>query len=95
MKANADALSRAPLESTSCPYRIVAALRTPQASAKGGEPALGKRQLSDPELRPILEYQTEGKLPAEDELAHMITLTQSHYTVVDGVLYRVQPDGTL
>ena len=95
VNANADALSRAPLAWTSCPYGIVAALSTPQATAKGGEPALGERQLSDSELRPILEYLTEGKLPEEDKLARVITLTQSHYTTVDGILYRVQPDGTL
>ena len=95
VNANADALSQAPLAWTSCPYGIVAALSTPQATAKGGEPALGERQLSDSELQPILEYLTEGKLPEEDKLARVITLTQSHYTTVDGILYRVQPDGTL
>ena len=73
----------------------MAALSTPQSLTKGGEPALGERQLSDPELRPILEYLTEGKLPTEDELARVITLMQSHYTTVDGVLYHVQPDRTL
>ena len=35
------------------------------------------------------------KLPQDNNLARLITLTRSQYTLLDGVLYRVQKDGTL
>ena len=37
----------------------------------------------------------KGKLPVEDELAQVVTLTQSQYTIVNRVLYCMQGYGTL
>ena len=94
--ANADALSRAPLCSVPHqPYGIVAALSTPCSAEVSRESTLAQRQHTDPTLHPILEYLNSGNLPSDKNLAHEITLTQSHYTVLEGVLYRVHQDGTL
>jgi len=66
--ANADALSRAPVQQT------VAAVTTtdPIVAAKGGERTLSERQYDDPTLRPMMEYLRNGQLPEDDKQARKL-----------------------
>ena len=94
---NADALSRQPLPPKVAweqPFGIVAHL-SPEVSSKGGEDDLAAQQQADPELREINDFQKNGSLPAEEKRARELMLSQSQYTVVDGVLFHVEKDGTL
>lgn len=56
---------------------------------------LGEEQASDPPLKTIMEYLTKGVLPESEKDARELVLSKSLYEVIDGVLYRVQPDKTL
>ena len=74
---------------------VLVAATLPLAEAKGGEPTLEGKQLMDPTLKGIMDYLTLGELPQEDKEARELVLSKSQYEVIDGVLYRVQPDKTL
>ncbi len=76
-------------------FGIVFALCVPQVSAKDGEPDLGTRQRDDPELRQVIDFVLEGTLPGDEKKARELALAKALYEVVDGVLYRAQPDKSL
>ena len=61
----------------------------------GEEMTLSERQHKDKELAPILRYLQSGELPEGEKAARELVLGQSHYTVLDRVLYHVEPDKTL
>ena len=104
--ARADALSRYPVPllpedctKTQVPA-LVAMVDAPSQSAQSGEThcqetTLRGRQLEDPQLREIIHYLVDGELPAENRRARQLLLSQSDFTVQDGVLYRIERDKTL
>ena len=103
--ARADALSRYPVPplpedctKTQVPA-LVAMVDAPSLSAQSGEThcqetTLRGRQLEDPQLREIIHYLVDGELPAENRRARQLLLSQSDFTVQDGVLYRIERDKT-
>ena len=74
--ANADALSRAPIQSSpDRPYGIIAMLTTdgPQAN-EDREETLASQQLADPSLRPMIEYLSDRRLPGDEKEARELML---------------------
>ena len=100
--SNADALSRYPMHKeesptmSSCqPFAVVAATSPPKVPTKDGETPLSELQRQDRNLCEIIDYQKTGTLPQDEKRAHEMALTKSQYTLLDGVLYRVESDKTL
>ena len=86
--ANADALSQAPIQpSPDRPYGIIAMLTTDGPQAKDGEEPLASQQLTDPSLRPMIEYLSDRRLPEDEKEARELMLAHSRYSLIDGVLY--------
>ena len=89
--ANADALSRVPLEQSEVHQedkrKIVGAIAATSE--------LAELQRKDERLKQIIDFQESGTLPSEEKQAKLISLTQSQYTLVDNVLHYVNPDGSL
>ena len=76
--ANADALSRAPIQSSpDRPYGIIAMLTTDGPQAKDGEEPLASQQLADPSLRPMIEYLSDRRLPGDEKEARELMLAHS------------------
>ena len=97
---NADALSRMPLgiqEREDNPVLLGAITVDKEEGAKSGEDdSLRKRQLEDPELKPMIEYIEEDSLPADNNTARKLIPTKSQFEVIGGALYRVmEKDMTL
>ena len=108
VNANADALFRAPAdvlpkcsEDPSDPCVVLAALRAEEKPAKSGDDCLEDRQRGDLELAQVITYLETGVLlemgvlPEDHKRARELVLSRSQYTLVDGVLYRVENDKTL
>ena len=57
--------------------------------------ALGEQQHGDPHLQEIIRYLEIGELPADDQQPQQVLLGQSDFTILDGILYRVEKDKTL
>ena len=100
--SNADALSRYPMHKeesptmSSCqPFAVVAATSPPKVPTKDGETPLSELQRQDRNLCEIIDYQKTGTLPQDEKRAREMALTKSQYTLLDGVLYRVESDKTL
>ena len=99
--ANADALSRYPLDDTGAgesAERVVAAISSTHGGADLSvtqEETLPTLQRKDDKLAPLIEYLETGILPQDDWTARPIVLTGGQYTLEDDVLYRVEDDGTL
>ena len=78
VNGNADALSRAPLATTSCSsYSIVAVLSTGSlsAAAECREPSLATRQLADPNLQPVIPSLSRGSCQSTmSKLARPVTV---------------------
>ena len=102
--ANADALSRCPLPHSgdanpTC--ELVAAITEDDRGEVGGVDGDGLKNLQreDVELarmiRPIIRYLEDRVLPGDDPLSKWIAVSSSQYTMLDGVLYRVESDATL
>ena len=102
----ADALSRYPVPTVSkdCANSqtpaLIAAVEAPLSPGQSGEPvpektALGEQQHGDPHLQEIIRYLENGELPADDRQARQVLLGQSDFTILDGILYRVEKDKTL
>ena len=53
---------------------------------------LGQRQRRDPQLADIISYWETGDLPQEEKRARELVLTSPLFTIVDGTLYRIEPD---
>ena len=95
--ANADALSRAPVEPhPSRPFTIVAAINANAVQSKDAEPSpLATQQQEDPTLRAVINYLTDGILPPTDKEARELVLARDQYSMIDGVLYRLAADNGL
>ena len=94
---NADALSRCPLPDSTDHHQteeVVAAI-TRATTRADNEESISVLQRQDEELVPVIKFLEDGVLPQEDKLARTVALTSSQYTVLDGVLYRVEADATL
>ena len=98
----ADALSRYPVSllASDCfstqTAAVVANVDASDSPAKSGEEnTLAERQQDDPSLAVILAYLQKRELPEKEEVARELVLGESRYTVIDGVLYRVEQDKTL
>ena len=95
---NADALSRSPVtdpHSLLNPSEVIATISAPETSAKEGDATLGEKQRSDPQLRRIIDYLTQGVLPQDHHQARELALSKSQYKMIDDVLYYIRPDKTL
>ena len=98
--ANADALSRCPLPTSTDENptaEVVAVIVEDGEKTTSDAPSndLAVQQGRDTELSPIIDYVTMGALPKDENLAKRIALTRAQYTVLDGVLHRVEADSTL
>ena len=98
--ANADALSRAPVEGTDkeagsngVPFGIIAAIKAGKTAVQ--EDGLSKRQRDDPKLFEVINFLEMGVLPEDEKRAKVLALTKSQYHMEGGVLYRLESDGTL
>ncbi len=80
---NADALSRAPIQSSDA---IIATVASNMSGTEGQE-TLGNQQRSDEKLRFLIEYLTDQSLPDDEKVAREIVLSSSQYALIDGVLY--------
>ena len=94
--ANADALSRSPLDdpvmkpSESIFHSVQVGAVTLAESEDCQVPCeLVKLQSQDPELGPIVTCLKTGSLPEENNLSRRVVLEQSKYTLVDEILYRL------
>ena len=86
--ANADTLSRTPIQSSpERPYGIIAMLTTDGPQEKDGEESLASQQLADPTLRPMIKYLSNQELPEDEKEARELMLAHSRYSLLDGVLY--------
>ena len=100
--ANADALSRCPLPTCTDDHptaEVVTALSGAELQTDGVEDVLEDNlaalQQVDEELKPIIVYLTTGVLPEDDKHARQVTLTAPRYSMLDGILYRVEDDSSL
>ena len=98
----ADALSRYPVSlltsdcSSTQTAAVIANVDASSSRAESGEGrTLAERQREDTSLAIILAYLQRGELPEEEEIARQLVLGESVYTVLEGVLYHVEPDKTL
>ena len=104
--ARSDALScyPVPIVSKNCANSqtpaLIVAMEAPLSRGQSGEAVpekavLGERQHGDPHLQEIILYLENGELPADDRQARQVLLGQSDFTILDGILYRVEKDKTL
>ena len=84
----ADALSHNPVPVTNIFQLVARSLSLDLPSCEGD---IGKLQREDSELSPILQYLESGILPSDNEQARKLTLQESNFDVVDGVLYFESP----
>ena len=98
----ADALSRYPTSllaidrSDTQTAAVVANVRTSSSVAESGEgEKLSGRQRWDPDLLLIIRYLEDGELPQDEKTARELVLGASQFTIIDEVLYHVEPDKTL
>lgn len=73
----------------------MAAIQIETQPAKEGEDTFSSRQLADPEIAEVVRFLKESVLPDNDWRARELTLSQTQYEVIDGVLYHIKPDKTL
>ena len=92
--ANADALSRSPLEThtqegeeSDSPTTQVAAVSPDPLNE--AHPDVGRLQADDSELGPVFAFVEQDVLPADEQAARRLTLERDKYVLVDGVLHRV------
>lgn len=94
-----DALSRCPLPESDDAHTteemVAAGIGEITDQERGTYEELGEQQLNDPELVPLMEYLQTGDLPQEEKLAQKISLSAPLYTLLDGILYRIEQDATL
>ena len=104
--ANADCLSRHPVPDDPCasddPFVEIAAIDVSEETNGIDDPALGAPeptlqdlQREDSDLREVIDFLETGILPQEENRAREISLTQSQYQLIDGVLHHLEPDKTL
>ena len=73
----------------------VAALEPDLVPAKGGDPSIASRQVGDETLAVLRHFLQDGTLPEDEKVARKLLFDHTHYTLLDGVLYRVMRDSTL
>ena len=96
--ANADSLSRTPIESGTSPEDVkvvVATLNADVELPKDGDQPLGDRQRADPILSEIITYLERGDLPEDSKRSKELVSGQADCEVIDGILYRVDAKKTL
>ena len=97
--ANADALSRCPLPTSSDSHptaEVVAAITGAERDDEDQSiKDLATLQQADETLQPFIEYLATGVLPQEDRLARRVALTSSQYTILDRILYHIADDSAL
>ena len=91
---NANALSRAPVGEGAKLSReeaegVIANI------TRGEEAELATSQQQDEELQIIMQFLETGVLPPDENVIKKTAMTASQYTMEDGILYHVEPDGTL
>ena len=100
----ADALSRYPVsllrdddidESTPVVVAAVEASTNSMNMIEKGEVTLSEKQRRDPYLQSVIVYLEDDVLPDEEKKVQEIVLGRTQYTIVDNILYRVEPDKTL
>ena len=57
--------------------------------------SLREQQLADPELKPYFQYLEEGTVPDDPKTAKKMAAERTTHEIEDGILYHVEPDGTL
>ena len=98
--ANADALSRSPLlpagdePPVAYPFGIIGALAPVTTDPVDPTPTLQQQQRSDPVLA-VIRFLEDGDLPIDEKRARELALTKSQYSILEGVLYHIEPDKTL
>ena len=100
---NADALSRNPtlpsppeaLIDTEVQVAVVSATKTPELlqtdPGSSVHSDLDAEQRQDPVLADMIAYLEENKLPAEEKRARKIAAQALHMTLLDGILYYIDP----
>ena len=85
-----------------CNYVNISALHTCENSSltgyfesSGQSSALREEQLRDPDLKIYLDYLDQGLVPQNQRIAQRLAAERLCYETVDGVLFRVEKDGTL
>ena len=92
----ADELSQSPIQGVLVPEEnLVAAVASPQVSAKSGEGSLCERQHLDPGIRQIMLYLQSRTLPTDEKEARELALTAQQYVLLDGVLHFIGKDQAL
>ena len=75
---------------------LVATISIPEVSDKKGERnGLAESQMSDIQLRPIIEYLRNGSLPTDENAARELMLNKKQYVLLDDVPYNMVADGTV
>ena len=72
------------------PHAVIAAESFESESQRSS--SLKERHRDDPCLVPFIYYLEDGTSPEEDKESRVILLSQSNYTLLDDVLYHVEPD---
>ena len=94
--ANADALSRCPLERVedSQIVGVVAQVSEVDCESLGvGAEELVKLQVEDNQLSQLRQYLQDGELPEDGKQAKRLVLEKERFVILDGVLYYVDPGG--
>lgn len=98
----ADALSRYPIDqdedSEDIIPTVVAAITDEVPSQAGDldpDTSLRDRQHNDPQLSPIIQFLENDTVPEDPNYAKLLVTEKSHYSIIEGVLYRVVDDGSL
>ncbi len=95
--ANADALSRSPLDGTeevngddSChSVQVGAVMPDGEEGVLEENTELVKLQHEDAQLGPVLDFLEHGTLPRDEAAARRLTLDRSQFVLLDDVLYRI------
>ena len=97
---NADALSRSPVGSENADAEnqgdaLVATVAAETVDSNAilslSSEELPKLQRQDDKLKPLIQLLEQGTLPSDEQRAKKLLLERSHYTLVDKVLYFVDP----
>ena len=97
----ADALSRhpvRPLIDDDANQPTPAVVATLEASTDGNKVSgitLREKQRLDPDLRLLIAFLEDHALPEDDRKARELVLGRAQYTMIEGVLYRIESDKTL
>ena len=97
----ADALSRHPVrpliddDANQPTPAVVAALEASTDGNKVSGITLREKQRLDPDLQLLITFLEDHALPEDDRKARELVLGRAQYTMIEGVLYRIESDKTL